>query len=128
LRAVNAVAQPRYPLATIQFFLTVFLSAFLLFWTQLILGKFLLPGFGGTPAVWTACMLFFQVLLLAGYLYAHLLSTRLRGWAQALTHGTILVRSPSCAGCGRGPTTTATRSTSSESKVKRAILRIIVAA
>jgi hypothetical protein len=79
---VSASAQPRFPLASVQFSLTVFLSAFLLFWTQLILGKFLLPWFGGTPAVWTACMLFFQVLLLAGYLYAHLLTTRLRGWRK----------------------------------------------
>jgi hypothetical protein len=90
---VSASAQPRFPLASVQFSLTVFLSAFLLFWTQLILGKFLLPWFGGTPAVWTACMLFFQVLLLAGYLYAHLLTTKLCGRAQALTHGSMLLLS-----------------------------------
>src|SRR5262245_21552269 len=48
---------------------TMFLSALLLFWVQLIVAKILLPRLGGTPAVWTTCMLFFQVLLLAGYSY-----------------------------------------------------------
>jgi len=43
---------------------TIFLSAFLLFQIQLVMGKFLLPWFGGTPGVWTACMLVFQALLL----------------------------------------------------------------
>jgi hypothetical protein len=57
------------------FGLTIFISAFLLFQVQLILGKFLLPWFGGTSAVWTTCLLFFQVLLLAGYLYSHKVST-----------------------------------------------------
>jgi hypothetical protein len=48
---------------------TIFCGAFLLFQVQLILGKYILPWFGGTPAVWTTCMLFFQLLLLGGYLY-----------------------------------------------------------
>jgi hypothetical protein len=90
---VNAPAQPRFPLASVQFSLTVFLSAFLLFWTQLIVGKLILPWFGGTPTVWTTCMLFFQVFLLAGYVYAHILTKSLQGWAQALTHCTLLVAS-----------------------------------
>lgn len=50
--------------------ITIFLSAFLLFQVQPLLAKAILPWFGGTPAVWTTCMLFFQVLLLAGYAYA----------------------------------------------------------
>jgi hypothetical protein len=54
--------------------LTVFLSAFLLFEIEPLIGKFLLPWFGGAPAVWTTCLLFFQVLLLAGYAYAHFLA------------------------------------------------------
>jgi hypothetical protein len=53
--------------------LTVFLSALLLFEVQFILAKHLLPWFGGGAAVWTTCMLFFQVLLLLGYAYAHAL-------------------------------------------------------
>ena len=47
----------------------MFLSALLLFWVQLVIAKMLLPRLGGTPAVWNTCMLFFQVLLLAGYSY-----------------------------------------------------------
>src|SRR5438105_3520619 len=53
------------------FGLAILSSAFLLFQAQLIMGKFLLPWFGGTSMVWTTCMLFYQVLLLAGYAYAH---------------------------------------------------------
>ena len=53
---------------------SVFLSAVLLFDVQFVLGKHLLPWFGGAAAVWTTCMLFFQVLLLVGYVYAHLLA------------------------------------------------------
>ncbi|HYX68663.1 MAG TPA: hypothetical protein VE825_05995 [Terriglobales bacterium] len=49
----------------------VFLSAFLLFQVQLIAGKYILPWFGGSAAVWTTCLLLFQLLLLLGYGYAH---------------------------------------------------------
>ena len=70
--------------------LTTFLSAFLLFMLQPLMGKMILPWFGGTPAVWTTCMLFFQVTLLGGYAYAHLLSSRLRPRAQAWLHVALL--------------------------------------
>ena len=50
---------------------TISLSAFLLFQVQPIMGRFVLPWFGGTPAVWSVCLLFFQAMLLAGYAYAH---------------------------------------------------------
>src|SRR5205814_2500740 len=50
---------------------TIFLSAFLLFQVQPIMGRYILPWFGGTPAVWSICLLFFQFALLAGYAYAH---------------------------------------------------------
>jgi SAM-dependent methyltransferase len=50
---------------------TVFLSAFLLFQVQPLVAKIILPWFGGSAAVWTVCMLFFQLLLLLGYFYAH---------------------------------------------------------
>jgi hypothetical protein len=62
---------------------TIFLSAFLLFQLQPMMGRFVLPWFGGGPAVWTACMLFFQTALLAGYAYAHWLArrtTKLSAW------------------------------------------------
>jgi hypothetical protein len=55
----------------ILFPVTIFLSAFLLFQVQPIMGRFILPWFGGTPAVWSVCLLFFQAMLLAGYAYAH---------------------------------------------------------
>src|SRR2546427_5931611 len=51
--------------------LTIFLSAFLLFQVQPLIAKIILPWFGGSAAVWTICMLFFQLLLLAGYGYSH---------------------------------------------------------
>lgn len=69
----------------------IFLGAFLLFQVQPLIGKFILPWFGGGPAVWTTCMLFFQVLLLAGYAYAHWLSTKLGRRRQAVIHIALLV-------------------------------------
>jgi hypothetical protein len=60
----------------------IFLSAFLLFQVQPIMGKFFLPWFGGMPSVWTACMLFFQVALLLGYTYGHSLA----GWIAWRRH------------------------------------------
>ena len=70
----------------LHFALTIFLSAFLLFQVQPLIGKIVLPWFGGTPAVWTTCMLFFQVLLLGGYAYAHHSTARLSPRRQGLLH------------------------------------------
>jgi len=56
------------------FSLTIFFSSFLLFQIQPILGKYILPWFGGTSTVWTTCMMVYQLLLLGGYIYAHLVS------------------------------------------------------
>jgi len=64
----------------------LFVSAFLLFWVQPLVGKMVLPLLGGTPAVWNTCMLFFQVLLLAGYAYALALTRWLSARAQGLVH------------------------------------------
>lgn len=50
---------------------TMLLAGFLLFQVQLILGKFILPWFGGSASTWLVCMLFFQIALLAGYAYAY---------------------------------------------------------
>ncbi len=80
--------------------LTIFCGAFLLFQVQLLLGKYILPWFGGTPAVWTTCMLFFQLLLLAGYVYAHLLSTKLSARGQTAVHITVLGLSASLIALG----------------------------
>jgi len=73
--------------------MTVFLSAFLLFQAQPLIGKVILPWFGGTSAVWMTCLLFFQLLLLGGYLYAHLLSNRLTPRWQGRVHLLVLVLS-----------------------------------
>jgi hypothetical protein len=70
---------------------SIFLSAFLLFQVQLILGKYLLPWFGGAPAVWTTCILFFQCLLLGGYAYAFFIDQHLSVRRQALVHGLLLL-------------------------------------
>ncbi|MBN1878048.1 MAG: ferrichrome ABC transporter permease [Anaerolineae bacterium] len=66
--------------------ITIFTSAFLLFLVQPLMGKVLLPWFGGGSAVWTTVMLFFQVLLLAGYIYSHLLTGRLAYRQQVIIH------------------------------------------
>lgn len=70
--------------------LTIFISAFLLFQVQPIIAKIILPWFGGSSAVWTTCMLFFQLLLVAGYLYSYLLVHHLRPRTQALLHIVLL--------------------------------------
>lgn len=56
---------------------TVFSSALLLFLLELLVGRIALPRFGGSAAIWTTCLLFFQVMLVAGYGWAHLLATRI---------------------------------------------------
>ena len=73
--------------------LTIFLSAFLLFQVQPLAGKMILPWFGGSASVWSACMVFFQTTLLGGYLYAHWLHTKLAPRKQAIVHGTLLALS-----------------------------------
>src|SRR5689334_24206383 len=70
---------------------TIFISAFLLFQVQPLISKFILPWFGGSPAVWTTCMLFFQLTLFAGYAYAHLLTRFFSHRWQGIIHLTLLV-------------------------------------
>ena len=67
------------------------LSSFLLFLVQPLIARLILPWFGGSAAVWTTCMLFFQVLLLAGYAYAHAANATLAPRSQALVHTMLLV-------------------------------------
>ncbi len=69
---------------------TTLLGAFLVFQVQPIISKCVLPWFGGTPAVWTTCMLFFQCLLFGGYLYAHVLRSCFRPAIQAAIHLVLL--------------------------------------
>jgi len=70
---------------------TIFSSAFLLFQVQPLTGKYVLPWFGGSPAVWTTCMLVFQVLLFAGYAYAHLTTQYLSPRHQGYLHVALLM-------------------------------------
>jgi len=72
--------------------ITIFLGSFLLFQLQPLVGRSILPWFGGGPAVWATCMVFFQVGLLAGYSYAHSLSSLTRT-RQACLHAGLLVAS-----------------------------------
>ena len=72
---------------------TIFLSSFLLFLVQPLIARLILPWFGGSAAVWTTCMLFFQALLLAGYAYAHFLQRRIfsEKKRQAIAHVLLIV-------------------------------------
>ncbi len=72
---------------------TIFTSAFLLFLVQPLIAKQILPWFGGSAAVWSICMVFFQVVLLAGYFYADLVTRWLKPRAQAGLHIGLLTLS-----------------------------------
>ena len=73
------------------FALTLFVSATLLFLVQPMIGKMITPMLGGSPAVWNTCMVFFQAMLLAGYAYAHAVTSWLSVRAQTLVHMSLLV-------------------------------------
>jgi SAM-dependent methyltransferase len=71
--------------------LTIFVSAFLLFLVQPVMAKQILPWFGGSAAVWTTCLVFFQTTLLLGYAYADLIVRRLSPRSQVIVHTTLLI-------------------------------------
>src|SRR3954454_23079165 len=73
--------------------LTIVVSAFLLFQVQPVIAKIILPWFGGSAAVWTTCILFFQMVLLLGYLYAHAVIRYLKPRTQMIVHCALLVAS-----------------------------------
>ena len=75
------------------FLAATLLSALLLFEVQPLVARAILPGFGGSPAVWTTCMLFFQLLLVAGYGYGHLLIGRSEPKTQARVHIALIAAS-----------------------------------
>src|SRR5262249_48839506 len=85
-REQKTIAQLRFPV-------TIFLSAFLLFQVQPMIGRYILPWFGGGPEVWTDCLLFFQIALLAGYAYAHWLGSLRNVRLQSGIHVTLLLAS-----------------------------------
>ena len=73
--------------------LTILVSAFLLFQVQPVIAKIILPWFGGSAAVWTTCLLFFQMVLLLGYLYSHAVIRYLQPRVQMILHVLLLVAS-----------------------------------
>ena len=75
------------------FAVAIFTSAFLVFQVQPVIARFILPWYGGTPGVWTTSLLFFQLGLLVGYVYAHVLAKRLQLRHQVIVHGSLLVLS-----------------------------------
>jgi hypothetical protein len=90
MSTIAAVAKPKSSSLVLILASTLFVSAFLLFWCEPMVGKMVLPLAGGTAAVWTTCLLFFQIMLLAAYLYAHLLG-RLRDIRQQFViHALVL--------------------------------------
>jgi len=79
--------------APLLYALATFASAFLLFQVQPLIAKIILPWFGGGAAVWIVCLLFFQVVLLLGYAYAHAVVRYLKPGAQTAVHGVLLLAS-----------------------------------
>ena len=89
LDPTTSARSPRWSIAA--FGVTILAGAFLLFQVQPLVSKAILPWFGGCSAVWTTCMLFFQVVLFAGYCYAHLLQQWLTPRRQAAVHLAVVV-------------------------------------
>ena len=79
------------PISMLLYACTIFLSAFLLFQVQPLIAKMILPWFGGSAAVWTTCLVFFQTALLAGYAYSDFVVRRLSARAQIKLHTLLLV-------------------------------------
>src|SRR6266852_7404766 len=94
MTVLNPISAPAVPnvsrLAPSLYGATLFLSALLLFAVQPMFTKMVLPRLGGAPTVWSVAMVFFQVALLAGYAYAHLVVRRLPLGLGALVHLGVL--------------------------------------
>ena len=73
------------------FALSALTSAFLLFWVEPLFARLVLPLLGGAPAVWNTCLMYFQTLLLLGYLYAHASSRYLAPRKQIMVHVALLL-------------------------------------
>ena len=82
--------------AVVVFTTAMFVSATVMFLVQPFVGKILLPVLGGSAAVWNTCMVFFQAVLLCGYLYAHLLTTRVGAGWQVAIHLALLAAAATC--------------------------------
>ncbi len=84
---MNTVSRPN----RILYAATIFLGALLLFAVEPMSAKKLLPALGGSSAVWITCLVFFQIALLLGYLYAHWLARRPNARQAAILHIALLV-------------------------------------
>jgi SAM-dependent methyltransferase len=93
MEATIEIAAPRVQTGRIVLFFapTIFLSAFLLFCCEPMVGKMTLPLLGGAASVWITCLLFFQLMLLAGYGYAHALERYANVRTQMLMHGALML-------------------------------------
>src|SRR5512138_4036376 len=88
---IAADATPRTGTMILRFAPTIFLSAFLLFVCEPMVGKMMLPLLGGAASVWITCLLFFQLMLLAGYGYAHALERYAGVRTQMLVHALLML-------------------------------------
>jgi len=86
-----AAVKPRVQGIVLFFVPTIFLSAFLLFWFEPMVGKMMLPLLGGNASVWITCLLFFQLMLLAGYGYAHALERYATVRTQMFVHALLML-------------------------------------
>jgi hypothetical protein len=120
--------QPRHWWLAAIYAATIFISAFLLFQIQPMISKAILPWFGGTPAVWTTCLLFFQTLLFAGYAYAHFSNTWLSRKWQALVHILVIAAALALALALRSVLPGASQKPSGEADPTTAILAILAIA
>jgi len=91
--AADAAPTRSSTISKLTYGLVIFASAFLLFQVEPLLGKLTLPWFGGSASVWVVCLLFFQVVLLLGYFYAHTLVGRFRARTQGRIHAALLILS-----------------------------------
>jgi spermidine synthase len=96
----------------------------LLFLVQPLIARLILPWFGGTAAVWTTCMLFFQSILLAGYAYAHGTNAKLSPRAQAILHSILLAAAVALLPIAPGESW---KPTGSEEPITRILLLLTVA-
>lgn len=110
------------PLIIVHYGVTIFLSAFLLFQVQPIMGKLILPWFGGSASVWTTCMLFFQMLLLLGYGYSHVLAGMRSAKLQSAVHAALIVASLICLPLSANP---AWRPTGEENPTLRILILLV---
>src|SRR5438132_12445559 len=90
---LEIAAQPKSQTRTLVLFFapTIFLSEFLLFCCEPMVGKMMLPLLGGAASVWITCLLFFQLMLLAGYGYAHALERYSNVRLQMLVHAALML-------------------------------------